>query len=309
LRKAGALPALPYLCPHNFLSRSSWESVELYLHYPTCVYWKFYHVAGLRKRGALPPLPYMFLQNVYNVTCLRIIGDLPPLPYICPLNALMDWEWMELYIHSPTCIQITFYRVAALRKGAALLPLPYMCPLKMLELYLNYPSCVHKFLSRGWVENELSSNSTPLLVPTELFITWLRWEILELYLHPPLHASTELFITWQFESWWSSASPPFRVSTEIFITWLDWEWVQLYLHYFICVHWKFYDVAGLKIFGNPPPLPYICPLDLSRGWERMFGALPSLTYKCPLNLSYGCVENRWSATSTPLQVSTELFIT
>jgi len=41
---------------------------------------------------------------------------------------------------------------------------------------------------------------------------------------------------------------------------------------------------------------------------RIGGALPILPYMCPLNLSRGCFENMWSSTSTPLHVSTELFI-
>jgi len=49
---------------------------------------------------------------------------------------------------------------------------------------------------------------------------------------------------------------------------------------------------------------------LSRHWFEKFGALPPISYMCPqIFLFRFWFENKWSSTSTPLHVSTELFIT
>ena len=107
------------------------------------------------------------------------------------------------------------------------------------------------------------------------------------------------------ENRWTSIFTPLHESTEL-ITWQSREYEDLYLHSPTCVHWT-YHVAGLGIGGALPSLPYMWPLNLSRGWVenrwssnlhsptcvhwnhhvaglRIGGALPSLRYMLLLSI-------------------------
>ena len=131
------------------------------------------------------------------------------------------------------------------------------------------------------------------------------------------------------ENMWSSTATPLHVSIDLFITWLSWERVGLYLQFPTWVHWTYYHVAGFRIGGALPPLPYMFPQNfLSRGcvqngwtttstptcvhWTyhvaglRMGGALTPLPYMCPQNVYHVVVLGKWMSTSTPLHVSTEI---
>jgi len=179
----GLLP-LPYMCPLIFLSRgcvlNGWRYTSTTLHVSTeLITWLGWEWVELYLNS-----PTYFHRTFYRVAWLRIVGILPPLRHMCPQN---------------------FYHVAGLRIVGALPPLPYMYP--------------QKFLSRGWFENR-----------------------------------------------WSSISTSLQESTELFITWLYWEWVELYPHSPTCVHRTFYHVAGWRINGALPPPPHMCPkIILSRG--------------------------------------------
>jgi len=160
--------------------------VELYLNYPTCVHRRFYHVAVLRKCGALPPSsPTCVHWTFYHVGELRNCEALPPPSPACvhwTFYHVAIWELMELYLHSLSCVHRTFYHVARLRMCAALPKLVYMCSLNVLR--------------RGWFKIIWKSTSTPLHLSTEILITQMGWEKLELYTttSTPLQVSTELFI-------------------------------------------------------------------------------------------------------------------
>jgi len=158
-----------------------------------------------------------------------------------------------------------FYHVAGLRMGGSLPPIPYM---RLLN-----------FLSHGWFENGWSSTSTPLHVLTDLFIkAGLR---IGGALPPlPNMCPPNLSRGW-VENGLSSTH--YHTCVHIFSSrgWV--ENINLYLYSTYCV-FRTYHVAGLRIGGALPPLPYMCPLNLSCGW----------------------VENFWSSTSTLLHVSTEL---
>jgi len=231
LRNYGALPLLPYVCPLNFIScccvekgwsftstplhvstelitRLDWEWVELYLHSPTCVHWIFLSLGCVEKLCNSSSNPRHESTEI--------------------LISWLGWECVELYLHSPSCVHRTFYHVAVLKFVVSLPPLRYICPLNLhvalLRMGGTLPTlpytCPQNILSRGWVGKLCSSTSPPLHVSTELFITWLDWESLELYLHSP---------TW--------------------------------------IHWTSNHVAMLRMCGAVPLLPYICPLNfLSRGW-------------------------------------------
>jgi len=161
------------------------------------------------------------------------------------------WENLVLYLHSSTWVHRNFYHVAWLRIIRALPPLPYMCPLN--------------FLSRGWFEKLWSSISTPLNASTELFITRLVWECLELSPLPYIGPLNFLSRGW-YDKLWRYTSTPLHVPSELFITWLVWEIVELYLHSPTYVPWTIYHVAVLRRRGAVSPLPYMCPLIfLSRG--------------------------------------------
>ena len=217
----------------------------------TPLYMSTEHIAWLGENGCSPTFAPLHVSTELFMSCL-------------------SWENVQIYIQYPTCFHCT-YHLAVLIIGGALPPLPYLFPLN--------------FLSRSLFQIMWSSTSTPLHVSSELFITWLAWECVELYLHSPS-----------------------------------------------CVHSTFYHVAVFRLSGALPPLRYICPLNLHVAGLRMGGALPSLPYTCPQNFfhvaglrNYGvlpllpyvyslnfisccCVEKWWSFTSTPLLISSELIM-
>ena len=226
---------------------------------------------------------------------MRICGALPSVPFMCPLNLSCNWfenRWRWTFTHLRVCI--------------ILLP--------------------------DWVENSWSSTFTPLHVYFEIF-AWLGWELVELYLHSPTCAHWSyregwLRLFWALPSrpytcslnFWSRGSvenrrsstfTPLLVSIEMFITWLVWQYVELYLHSPTCVYWNIYHVAGLRIVGALPPLPYMCSLKfLSRGWvDNRWNATFIPNMWLLKFLTRRCVENKWSFTFTPLHVYIEIFIT
>jgi len=160
------------------------------------------------------------------------------------------------------------YHTAGLRLGGALPPLPFMCLLN--------------FLLHGWFENGWSSTSTTLNVFTDLFIM-ASLRIGGALLPLPNMCPPNLSRDWVENG---LRSTQYHTCLHIFSSrgWV--ENINLYLYSPYIVHWT-YHVAGLRIGGALPPLPYMCPLILSCGW----------------------VENFWSPTSTLLHVSPELFIT
>ena len=170
--------------------------------------------------------------------------------------------------------------------------LPYMCPLD---------------LSRGCVENSWRSTSTPLRVHWTYHVAGFRISgaLPILYYICALNVSRGCI-----ENKWTSTSRTLHVSTELFIKWLGWECLGLYLQSPSCVHWTFYLRAGFGNFGPQPRSPNCVYSTFYRvAALRIGGALSPLPYMCPLNLSRVWVENGWSSTSTPLHVSIELFIT
>ena len=325
-----------------FMSCLSWENVQIYIQYPTCFHCT-YHLAVLIIGGALPPLPYLFPLNFLSRSLFQIMWSSTSTPLHVSSELFITWlawECVELYLHSPSCVHSTFYHVAVFRLSGALPPLRYICPLNLhvagLRMGGALPSlpytCPQNIFSRGWVEKLWSSTTTPLRVFTELYIMLLCWEMVELYLHSPTYFLWTYHVVGLRMGWalpplpymcpmtflslgcveklCSSSSKPRHESTEILISWLVWECVVLYLHSPTCIHSTFYHVTVLNFVRTLPSLRYICPLNLHVTWLRMGWALSTLPYTCPQNiLSRGCVEKVWSSTSTPLHESTELLIT
>ena len=129
-------------------------------------------MTGLRSFGALPSLTYMFQFNL-SIGWVENRWSSTFTPLHVSIENFITWlhrEYVELFLHSPTCVHSTFH-LAGLRIGGALPSPPYMCPFKLL--------------SRGWVENSWSSTFTSLHVSIEILITWLGWEYVETYLHYP----------------------------------------------------------------------------------------------------------------------------
>jgi len=69
-----------------FITWLFWEWMELYPHFPTCVHWTFYYVAGLRTCGDPHPLPACVHWNLNHVALLRKGGAPPPFPCMRPLK-------------------------------------------------------------------------------------------------------------------------------------------------------------------------------------------------------------------------------
>ena len=208
--------------------------------------------------GSLPSLPYMCPMNLSR--CCnenRCSPKFTPLHVSIQLITWLGWVYVELYLQSPTHVRLP-YREAKLRIRGALPSLPYMCSLN--------------FSSLGWVENVWLSTFTPLHVSLEL-TTWLCWEYVELYLHPPtcVHWTYQVAVLricgtppsppymcpfnlsrgW-VESRWSPTFTPLHVSVQL-IARLGWEYVEFNLQFPICVLWT-YDVSGLRIGGAVPTL-------------------------------------------------------
>ena len=206
----------------------------------------------------------------------RICEALPSLLYMCPLNlscgwveniwsstfttlhvsieiyiTWLSWEYVELYLHSPTCIHWTFYMWLVWESMDLFLHSPTCVPwtyhlaaLECVEHYLNSRTFVHwSFhvdvfriggalpqlpykcplnISRSWFENGWNSTSTPLNVSTRFFFTWLCCKIMELYFHSPtsLHRTFYLVtVLWIV----GALPPPLHMFTELFVTWRGWE--------------------------------------------------------------------------------------
>jgi len=173
--------------------------------------------------------------------------------------------------------------------------LPNMCPLN---------------LSRGWVENGWISNSTPLNVSTELFITSLVWEIWNSTsnLLPCVHRTFYFVCGLKI----SGALPPHPYMCPQNVLsrgWVENIWSSTSTRTY--VHWTFYHMALLRIVGALPPLPNLCPHNfLSLGWvENSWISTSTPLHVSTEFLSLRWVENMWGSTSTPLHVSTDLFVT